>query len=366
LASDTTVSVNGGQSNSNLWLLDGQNNVDAGGNGQNVVTPPLDALEEFKVLRSNYSAEFGGAVGGVINVVTKQGTKDFHGSVYEYFRNDKLDANDFFLNQAGQPKNELRLNNYGFTLGGPIWIPGVYNKDKNKDFFFVSYEGRREVRGNTAQDNVPTVAERNGDLTALGEGVIPTSQVDPNAAAILARYPLPNASTGSYNFVASLPERTSDNVQLYRWDHNISDKAMIMARFMKEGQDLGNINNELWADDNFPSVSSDWTFSALNSVIKLTNILTPRLVNEFQFGYTQNFIHFQTSTQSDPTLASRSGFSYPELFGESSGSFPTVNAEKNLATPVNKPPSTNEKLCSSGKTICHGPLAATASSPGFS
>jgi TonB-dependent Receptor Plug Domain len=169
IASDTTVSVNGGQSNSNLWLLDGQNNVDAGGNGQNVVTPPLDALEEFKVLRSNYSAEFGGAVGGVINVVTKQGTKDFHGSVYEYFRNDKLDANDFFLNQAGQPKNELRFNNFGFILGGPIWIPGVYNKEKNKDFFFVSYEGRREVRGNTAQDNVPTVEERNGDLTALGE-----------------------------------------------------------------------------------------------------------------------------------------------------------------------------------------------------
>ncbi len=104
ISSDTTVSINGNQSNSNLWLLDGQNNMDVGSNAQNVVTPPLDALEEFKVLRSNYSAEFGGGTGGVINVVTKQGTRDFHGTAYEYFRNDKLDANDFFLNQQGQPR----------------------------------------------------------------------------------------------------------------------------------------------------------------------------------------------------------------------------------------------------------------------
>jgi hypothetical protein len=102
-------------------------------------------------------------------------------------------------------------------LSGPIWIPGVYNKEKNKDFFFVSSEGRREVRGNTAQDNVPTVEECNGNLTELSEGIIPTSQIDPGAAAILARYPLPDASIGAFNFVASLPERTADNVQLYRW-----------------------------------------------------------------------------------------------------------------------------------------------------
>jgi outer membrane receptor protein involved in Fe transport len=343
LSSDTAVAINGGQSNSNLWLLDGQNNVDAGSNAQNVVTPPLDALEEFKVLRSNYSAEFGGATGGVINVVTKQGTKTFHGSVYEYFRNNNLDANDYFLNQAGQPRNELRFNNFGYTLGGPFWIPGLYNKDKTKDFFFVSYEGRREVRGNTAQDNVPDAAERSGDLTELGEGVIPISQIDPNALAILQRYPLPNTATGSYNFVASLPKNTVDDVQLYRWDHNISDKAMFMVRVMKEDQNLGNINNQLWADDNFPSVSSDWNFSALNTIAKLTNIITPRVVNEFQFGYTQNFIHFQTSAQSDPTLASRSGFTYTELFPQTSGSFPTINGVDNFGSLVHQAPFTNRE-----------------------
>ena len=168
ISSDTTVSINGNQSNSNLWLLDGQNNMDIGSNAQNVVTPPLDALEEFNVLRSNYSAEFGGGTGGVVNVVTKQGTQQFHGTVYEYFRNDKLDANDFFLNQQGQPRNKLRFNNFGYTLGGPFWIPGLYNRDKTKDFFFASYEGRRDVRGNTAQDNVPDA--RRACRRSLGVG----------------------------------------------------------------------------------------------------------------------------------------------------------------------------------------------------
>jgi outer membrane receptor protein involved in Fe transport len=340
--SDTTVSINGNQSNSNLWLLDGQNNMDIGSNAQNVVTPPLDALEEFKVLRSNYSAEFGGGTGGVVNVVTKQGTRDFHGTVYEYFRNDKLDANDFFLNQAGQPRNKLRFNNFGYTLGGPFWIPGLYNKDKTKDFFFASYEGRRNVTGNTAQDNVPDAAERSGDLSELGEPNVPPSQIDPNAIAILNRYPLPNA-VGSYNFVASLPTGTADNIQLYRWDHNINDKAMLMARVMSENQGLANINNQLWADDNFPSVSSDWTFTALNSMVKLTNIITPTLVNEFQFGYTENFIHFQTSAKSDPALASRSGFTYTELFPQTSGSFPLVNGVDGFGTLSHQAPFTNRE-----------------------
>lgn len=342
ISSDTAVSVNGNQSNSNTWLLDGQNNMDIGSNAGNVVTPPLDALEEFNVLRSNYSAEFGGGTGGVVNVVTKQGTRDFHGTVYEYFRNDKLDANDFFLNQQGEARNELRFNNFGYTLGGPFWIPGVYNRGKTKDFFFASYEGRREIRGNTLQDNVPTPEERMGDLSALGEPNVPVSQFDPNAVAILQRYPLPNA-TGSFNFVASSPTGTNDDVQLYRWDHNFNDKAMLMARVMFEDQSLAAINNQLWGDDNFPSVSSDWTFSALNSMIKLTNLITPRVVNEFQFGYTNNFIHFQTSAKSDPVLASRAGFTYTELFPQTSGSFPAVNGVDGFGGIQHMAPFTNRE-----------------------
>jgi outer membrane receptor protein involved in Fe transport len=366
LSSDTNVSINGNQTNSNLWLLDGQNNMDIGSNAQNVVTPPLDALEEFKVLRSNFSAEFGQVTGGVINVVTKSGTRDFHGSVYEFFRNDKLDATDFFLNSSGTPKSELRFNNFGYTFGGPFWIPGHYNRDKSKDFFFASYEGRRQVRGNVATDNVPTARQRQGildpscvstpgpctvqpadpqELPLSGEANVPVSQIDPNATAILARYPLPNASyaNAGFNFIASENTGTVDDVQLYRWDHNFSEKAMLMVRVMGEKQDLAGINGQLWGDDNFPSVNSDWNFSAFNGVIKLTSTLTPRLVNDVQFGYTNNKIHFQTGASSDPTLASRAGFDYTELFPQTSGSFPLVNGVDNFGSVFHQAPFTNRE-----------------------
>jgi len=372
LSSDTSVSVNGNQSNSNLWLIDGQNNMDIGSNAGNVVTPPLDALEEFKVLRNNFSAEFGQVTGGVINVVTKSGTKDFHGSVYEFFRNDKLDATDFFLNSSGTPKSELRYNNFGYTFGGPFWIPGLYNKDKSKDFFFASYEGRREVRGNVATDNVPTLRQRNGildptcavtpapctpqpadpqELPLSAEANVAPPRIDPNATAILQRYPLPNASyaAAGFNFIASENTGTIDNVELYRWDHNFSEKATLMVRYMGEDQGLAGINGQLWGDDNFPSVNSDWAFTAKNAVAKLTYLITPHMVNDFQAGFTNNFIHFQTSKSSDPTLASRAGFTYTELFPETSGSFPTLNGVDGFGSVFHQAPFTNRESLLSWK-----------------
>jgi len=372
LSSDTSVSINGNQSNSNLWLIDGQNNMDIGSNAGNVVTPPLDALEEFKVLRNNFSAEFGQVTGGVINVVTKSGTKDFHGSVYEFFRNDKLDATDFFLNSSGTPKSELRYNNFGYTFGGPFWIPGLYNTDKSKDFFFASYEGRRIVQGNVATDNVPTLRQRNGildptcsvtpapctpqpadpeELPLSGEANVNPSQIDPNAKAVLERYPLPNASyaNAGFNFIASENTGTVDNVELYRWDHNFSEKATLMVRYMGEDQGLGGINSQLWGDDNFPSVNSDWAFTAKNAVAKFTYLISPRMVNDFQFGFTNNFIHFQTSKTSDPTLASRAGFTYTELFPETNGSFPTVNGVDGFGSVFHQAPFTNRESLLSWK-----------------
>ncbi len=115
LFSDTSVSVSGAQSNSNLYLVDGEYNLDSGGNGNLLVTPSVDSIEEFKILRNDYSAEFGSATGGVINVVTKSGGQQFHGTAYDFYRNDKLDATDTFLNASGQNKSRLHQNDYGFT-----------------------------------------------------------------------------------------------------------------------------------------------------------------------------------------------------------------------------------------------------------
>ena len=366
LDNDTAATINGNQSNSNLWLLDGQNNLDVGSNAQNVVTPPLESLEEVKVLRNNFSAEFGQVTGGVINAVTKMGTKDFHGSAYEFLRNDKLDATDFFLNASGEQKSKLRLNDFGFSVGGPFWIPGKYNTERSKDFFFFTSEIRRQTRGGVATDNVPTTRQRQGildpnctvtaapctpqpfdpqEVPLTDEANVNPASIDPNAAAILERYPQPNASYADlgFNYISSANVGLRDHTEMARWDHYIGEKATLMVRYMQEAPSWAGINGQFWGDDNFPSVNSDWTYSSKNAVIKLTLTLTPRLVNDFQFGYTNNNIRFATGQTSDPTLASRAGFTFTELFPETSGSFPAMNGVENFGGIAHQAPFFNRE-----------------------
>src|SRR3954470_4219729 len=123
------------------------------------VFPSIDLVQEYKVQTNNFSAEFGNTGGGVINVVTRSGTNQVHGSAYDFLRNDKFDANDFFANRAGIPISPLRFNQFGATLGGPVVIPKVYN-GKDRTFFFFSYEGLRWVRSYTANGTMPTALQR--------------------------------------------------------------------------------------------------------------------------------------------------------------------------------------------------------------
>jgi outer membrane receptor protein involved in Fe transport len=344
---DTSVSVNGNQSNSNLYLVDGTFDEDNGNNGGIMVRPSVDSIEEFKILRNNYSPEFGEATGAIVNVVTKSGGKDFHGSLFEFLRNDKLDASDPFLGAPGK----LRYNDYGFTIGGPVWIPKVYNTEKKSDFFFFSTEFSREIRGNTVTGTVPTARQRTGTLDpncAFALAHVPplpctpqaadtqefvvdeqnfTGTPDPNAVAFLDRYPLPNTDiSNGFNFIASSPAVSNFNHYAIRWDHQFGAKASLMANYMQTNTPLAGLNsNGFWGDDNFPSVNSDWNTKAKLANIKLTTVISSRTVNDFQFGYSNNVIDIKTSTVSDPVLASRSGFTYTELFPETSGSFPALN-----------------------------------------
>jgi len=349
LSSDTAMSVNGAQSNSNVFLVDGAYNEDNGSNANLLVTPSIDSLAEFSILRNNYSAEFGGGTGAIINVITKSGSQTFHGDLFDFVRNDALDSADFFLNATGGKKSELRLNNFGGTIGGPFWIPGHYNQNKTKDFFFVSQEFRREVRGNVATEDVPSTRQRQGildpnclvtpgscavqpadpfEVPLSGEANVDSTQFDPNATAILARVPPPNANfeVNGFNWIASQPTVTNVNTATYRWDHNVGEKARVMLRYIGMTQALNGINaaNGLWGDDSFPSVNSDWKWVGRNAVLHITNTPSPRLVNDFEAAYSHNHITFVTGRTSDPTLASRAGFTYTELFPETSGSFPTV------------------------------------------
>ncbi|MDE1163432.1 MAG: TonB-dependent receptor [Acidobacteriaceae bacterium] len=166
-SSTVSFSVNGGRTSSNNWTLDGADNVDRGTNLTLYVYPSPDAIAEFKTLRGQYSAQYGRNSAGMVDVVTKSGTDSLHGSAYEYFRNDFLDANGSLNKQQNQPINKYRYNDFGFSIGGPVWIPKVYN-GKDKTFFFVSEEWLREITYAQLNAIVPTQAERNGDFSQSG------------------------------------------------------------------------------------------------------------------------------------------------------------------------------------------------------
>src|SRR4051812_6721814 len=140
------ISANGARTSQNNLTLDGIGNVDTGSNGGQLATVSLDSVQEFKVLTSNYQAEYGRSSGAQISVVTKSGTSSFHGSGYWYHRHDGLNANNWKNNRDGLPRNLFRFNDPGYTIGGPLYIPKIFNTQKNKLFFFWSQEFQEQLK----------------------------------------------------------------------------------------------------------------------------------------------------------------------------------------------------------------------------
>jgi Carboxypeptidase regulatory-like domain/TonB-dependent Receptor Plug Domain len=285
-AASGAFSANGLRPSQNNYLLDGiDNNSDTVDflNGTNfIVLPPVDAIQEFKVQTADFSADLGRSAGAVLNATIKSGTNSYHGAVWEFLRNDKLDAADWFTNNNGTRKGELRLNQFGASIGGPIV--------KNKLFFFGDYEGLRVVQGVTSTATVPTLNERNSGFTnlsdllqtktqkdALGRIIplgtvldpattrpvnggyvrdpflpvgspcsaatidfstgcvlnqIPVARLDPNAIKLLNLYPLPTSGAKNTTNFASSPKSTQNrNAFDVRADFNPSDKNQVFFRF---------------------------------------------------------------------------------------------------------------------------------------
>src|SRR4051812_7324870 len=162
------ISVNGQRRQDNNFTIDGVDNNFMMMNSPGM-SPSMDAIQEFRVL-DNTSAEFGRSSGSNVNIVIKSGSRDLHGSVYEYLRNDKFDANDFFANKNATGKVPYRQNQYGAAVGGPVIIPKVYN-GRDKTFWFFNWEGFRARRGQTNISSFPTADERNGDFRALSKTI---------------------------------------------------------------------------------------------------------------------------------------------------------------------------------------------------
>lgn len=299
--------------------VDGVQNIDWGSNGGADLSLGPDTLAEFKVLASNYSAKYGTASGAAIVSATKSGTRDFHGTAYDYVRNDKFDAADFFLNAANELKSPLRYNDFGYNIGGPFYIPGHYNTDKSKTFFFWDQEWIREETLAPVVAATPTQAMRNGDFSAeqslLGLGPLtnPTNpqtglpmtdssgnpcvsgtQVNPgcfnsNVGLLLAQdFPMPTpGETGFLNFVQGAATGQNWSEQVIRVDQNIKARTRAFVRFAhdtwKERDPIA-----VWSSDSFPTIGDEFDVPARNLVVKLTNVLSPSLLNEVSYGYNSN------------------------------------------------------------------------------
>jgi len=307
LMAGVDFSVNGNNTTGNIFMVDGVNNNDVGSNRTILVYPSVYAIQEFKILRNSYGPEYGQAMGAIVNLVTRSGTNDFHGGVFYFGRNDKLNAADYFNNLEGIPKDVLRRNDWGYDIGGPVL--------KNKLFFFWSQEWNRELRGTHRSANVPTPAEKQGDFSVLrvaSDGsqceppptvgsttftAVPAGQTSAAGALLVQLFPDPNLPPSAvlpsncFNWSESLVAPIYWREENIRMDYKIGSSWSIMGRYTHDSwsqpfpSTLG-----FWGDDRYPSVETSWIQPGLQATIKITKLFGANAVNDFQVSYAANRI----------------------------------------------------------------------------
>jgi hypothetical protein len=327
-------SVNGGRVEYNSFNVDGGDVLNAGLNGNQstlIVYPSLDALSEVQVLTSNYGSMYGQSASGTVLATTKSGTNQFHGVGYEFIRNEFFNARNYFDQTKEAPL--YRRNDFGGTIGGPLYIPGVYNTNKDKTYFFFSEEFRYERTPTDFNQAVPSVAERGGNFSDVCPLVLPGFQtdftrsaypdcpafgkdqntgkpetypgnqvpIDPNAQAILGTniIPVPTSTTGCTStigscFDATVSPSTYWREELFRIDQNINSKTKASFRYIHDSWDT-TILSPQWGvvQNSFPTIQSTFTGPGISMLAHLTNTISPTLLNEFVFSYTTDHINLQ-------------------------------------------------------------------------
>jgi carboxypeptidase family protein/TonB-dependent receptor-like protein len=327
--SNTSVpfSFNGAQTSANNWTLDGGRNIDPF-NGNNLSMVNLDAIAEVRIERNAYTSEYGRNGGAQLNVVTKSGTNDFHGTLFEFFRNDKLDARNFFSIQ--RPKN--RYNNFGGTLGGPI--------KKDKLFFFISNEYRRIWQSTgTRTGIVPTDAQLDGNFSGTRDirdpltgaqfpgNVIPANRIDKNAQALLRTfYRRPNFQQGALNFTSSEPDGTDYVSGLGRLDWKLKDNFTLFARYNIDSTRLISPYG-LFATNPMPYVAdSEQSHIMRGANVSATWVINPNMVNQITGAlYGQSLA---ISTSPNASRSRDSSFQVPHVFNSgtaSAGFIPSIS-----------------------------------------
>jgi Carboxypeptidase regulatory-like domain/TonB-dependent Receptor Plug Domain len=331
-------SVNGGRVEYNSFNVDGGDVLNAGLNGSQstlIVYPSLDAISQVQVLTSNYGAMYGRSASGTVLADTKSGTNDLHGNAYEFIRNEFFNARNYFDQTTKAPL--YRRNDFGATLGGPVVIPHIYN-GRGKTYFFYSEEFRFERTPTDYNQAVPSVAERAGNFSDVCPFVLPASNgvqggqtsftrakfpdcpglnnnaakfgsfltfpgndivIDPNATALLGNnvIPLPNSTTGCNSSIGScfdavVSPSTYWREELFKIDHNITPSMKASFRYIHDSWDT-TILTPQWGSvqNSFPTVQSSFTGPGISMLARLTDTISPSLLNEFVVSYTSDHIN---------------------------------------------------------------------------
>jgi hypothetical protein len=339
---DANISYNGLRMSHNLYMLDGSESSDRGGGGGSDVMPSLDSLQEFRMLTSNYSAEFGLSSGATLTAVVKSGTKQFHASGWEFTRNDAFDARNYF-NPSPKPIAMLRFHTYGFNAGGqvPVW-------KSHPTFFFYNMEWRSLIQGGLTNQTVPDTAWYQGVFpssipitvpktsdvaesvlakncpggvfpagiaqnTPFPNNTIPACMLDPNSQSLLTAgiFPANNSvdSNGHPTFIGGNNSPTKVREEVVRIDHQFNDKFSVFGHFVSE-QISQTFGTSMWSGDNVPTAANTFGNPSYSGVIHLTHVISPVLLNEVAFNYNGNRINIVPTN----VVARPSGFVSTELF----------------------------------------------------
>ena len=329
------IHINGGRDTSALLTIDGVPSIDAGNNGS-PEEPNMDSIAEVKIMTSNYQAEYGRNGGGLVTVVTKSGSRDFHGSAYDYYRHESLNANDFFNNRTNTPKSPYRYRITGYSVGGPVFIPKLFNRERNKLFFFFSQElvGSR-VNMNPQFINVPTERERNGDYSQSRDvngaliqikdpstglsfpgNIVPKDRISKMGQSMLNFLPLPNYTDPNPGDLYRRNYRTAASggwprrQELARVDYNLSSFQIYYRMLQDFDQRQLPTTQGGWPAGGFNYLLTPvvWSRPGRAHAIHATKIFSPTLVNEVTFSKTFNSVDIWPA---DESLLDRSRMGNP-------------------------------------------------------
>jgi hypothetical protein len=323
---DASVEFNGLRQNHNIYLLDGGEDDDRGGAGGMSIAPSTDAIAEFRQLTSNYSADYGLSSGGTMTMVLKSGSSTLHASAWEFNRNDAFDARNAFT-PVTQTTAKLRLNVFGFNVGGPVTLGKFYNRDRKKTFFFYNMEWRRLIQGSVNNSQtVPDPATYGGDFSSLTKAitvptaaqvapgvlfancpggvapagvvqggnfpgnVIPSCMVSANATALLSAGIFPAPTSAGNQFAGSANAPTNLKEEIVRIDHNFSSKFSVFGHFIAEQVSQGFAISQ-WSGANIPTVGDTFGNPSYSAVVHTTYAINPNLLNEVAFNYNGNRIN---------------------------------------------------------------------------